>query len=80
MHPESTAKKGQKKTKYQATMHRHEGGKGKKNWNYFSRVLQIFQISDVKVFKTALFWDHLALTKSGLKLYVISCLSVIRNV
>ena len=54
-------------------MQRYDSGKGKKE-------LQIFQMSDFKVSKTALFWDHLGLTKAGLKLHVISCLRVIRDI
>ena len=80
MHHEFSAKKGKKNTKYLAAMHKHESGKGKKNWNYFLRGLQIFQTSDFKVCKTALFWDHLALAKSDLKLYIILCLSAIRDI
>ena len=72
------SKRDKNKTKY----HRHESGRGKNNRNFFSRDLKIFLISDFKVFKTELFWNHLTLTltKSGSKLYVISCLSVIKDV
>ena len=48
-------KRDKNKTKYQAKIHRHESGKGKKTEIIFQGVFNFFKFQTSKVFKTALF-------------------------